>query len=812
VPPAYARVAISRPLDDVLSYAIPAYLSGDVRVGHVVLVPFGPRGAETGYVVGTTDDPGYDPAKIKPIQRLVDPEPAFDERQLEFFRWIAEYYLAPLGQVIHTAIPSEIQARVVRVIEPTDEGVSALTRGEADADLAAVLREIVARPGLTRRGLARRLDDVMEADAVGKVVEALLRRGWAGWGEKEIQETKGRVRTVVLAVPLDDALGAIPKTAKRLKSVLQALADAGGPVDVAELAAEQGSTTSDALRRLAEMGLVRLGEREDRDALVEDVVLGSATPPPLNADQRAALEGLRPDGAHLLWGVTGSGKTEVFLGAAREALDRGRQVLVLVPEIGLTPQLVGRFKARFGEGVAVLHSGLTGGERLAHWRRIRAGEASVAVGARSALFAPFRDLGLVVVDEEHDDSYKQDEGVRYNARDLAVVLARLHKCPVVLASATPSLETWHNAKQGRYHLLRLPRRATPAPLPIVEQFDLTEQEPPEAGPRPIFHPEVEKGLREALQAGGKAIVLYNRRGYATMVQCTSCGGTYECPNCGITLTLHVKARVMACHYCGIKVPFDGTCPACHSADLEDLGKGTERVEEELTALFPDVPIARMDADTTAVRGSHHRILQDFREGRSRILVGTQIVAKGHDIPDVQVAVVVSADHGFRLPDFRAAERTWALLVQVAGRPGRSSKRGRVLVQTWTPDHYVLSHLDEPEGFYEAEAKLRAALRYPPFTRLALVRVDGLDRRRVQDAATELAAQLRRTAANVRGVDVLGPAPAALAKLVGRWRFQIVLRGRETKPWRAWLEAQRGLLLGPQRGVRVVVDVDPRHLM
>jgi primosomal protein N' (replication factor Y) len=516
-------------------------------------------------------------------------------------------------------------------------------------------------------------------------------------------------------------------------------------------------------------------------------------------------------GTFVLYGVTGSGKTEVFLGAAQATLDAGRQVLVLVPEIGLTPQLVGRFRARFGDSVAVLHSALTGTERLAEWRRIRAREARVAVGARSALFAPFHDLGLIVVDEEHDDSYKQDDGVRYSARDLAVVLGKLHSAPVVLASATPSLETWHNARLGRYALLPLPRRATPRPVPEVELFDLTALEASGDEPRPLFHPDVVQGLADCFAEGGKAIVLYNRRGYATMVQCETCGGSYECPNCGITMTLHRQANVVACHYCALRLPYDGKCPSCHHPGLEEMGKGTERVAEELARLFPDVPQARMDADTTAVRGSHHRILEAFRTGRARLLVGTQIVAKGHDFPDVHVAVVVSADHGFRLPDFRAAERTWALLVQLGGRAGRGEKPGRILLQTWCPEHYVLHHLDHADAFYEAESRIRKTLRYPPFSRLCLVRIENIDRNRAREAAMALGKRLRALAAGVLGVEVLGPAPAALPRLVGRWRWQLILRGTETRPFREFLERARAAAK-EERGTRITLDVDPRHIM
>ncbi|HMV66335.1 MAG TPA: primosomal protein N' [Myxococcota bacterium] len=807
----WVKVALARPLADALTYAVPRGLT--VVVGHVVLVPLGPV-AETGYVVEVLDAPDLDPARIRPIRRLIDPLPAFDAAQLDFFRWIADYYMAPLGAVIKTAVPGEVRARVVRVLEPTEAGVEALTARQIDGEEAAVLREIIARPGLTRRALTRRLASEIEDEVVEHAVAALLRDGRARWDEREDKETQAKAATVALPGSIDAALARVPRAGPRQKALLRAVAAADGPVDVAALVAAHGVSAREVITRLVAAGALVRGERELRDALEEAPALGARVALALNGDQRSALTALTAPGAagaFLLFGVTGSGKTEVFLGAAQAALERGQQVCVLVPEIGLTPQLVGRFKARFGPDVAVLHSGLTGRDRVAHWRRVRSGEARVLVGARSALFAPFRSLGLVVVDEEHDDSYKQEDGVRYNARDLAVVLGRRAGCPVVLASATPSLESWVNARSGRYTLLRLPRRATPRPVPAIELVDMTQVPRPAEGPRPLFAPPCVQALRETFDRGGQAVVLYNRRGYATLVECTSCGGSYECPNCGVSMTLHQRAGVVACHYCGLTRPAQVACPACGQPTLEELGKGTERVEEELTRLFPDVPIARMDADTTAVRGSLHAMLDDFRAGRTRLLVGTQIIAKGHDFPGVHTAIVVSVDQGFRMPDFRASERTYALLVQLAGRAGRGDVPGRVLVQTWKPDHYALTELGSVEGFLEREVRLRRTLRYPPVARLALVRLDGVDRPTVQAAARSLAADLRREPAP--GVDVLGPALAALPKLVGRWRYQLILRGEQIAAFRGWLTRVRARIEGAAGGgVRVSVDVDPRSLM
>ncbi|MEN0066642.1 MAG: primosomal protein N' [Myxococcota bacterium] len=794
-----------RPFDGALTYAVPAPLH-PLQQGHVVLVPLG-RQLETAYVIGENPSPSLPPEKIKPIQRILDPVPAFDDEQLEFFRWAADYFLAPLGMMIHTALPSGIRAKTLRTVVPTDEGALALTRDEAREPVELqVLREIISRPGLTRRGLQRRLRSEIDADDVRKAIDRLVRRRWAAWEEREVGETKGEVRTVsrIHGSSPEGTLG------KRMTAILEALSRSEGPVDLEVLLREQGGAARDSLNRLVDRGLVEYGTRERRDALIDAPALGPPVPPPLNEDQRNALAAiLEPDAQTiLLFGVTGSGKTEVFLGAAQNVLARGDQVLVLVPEIGLTPQLVGRFRARFGDRIAVLHSGLTGAARLAQWRRIRAGEVDVAIGARSALFAPFRSLGLVVVDEEHDDSYKQDEGVAYNARDLAVVLGLRKECPVVLASATPSLESWQNAQRGRYCLVRLPKRATPRPVPHVQVVNLSQLDD-----SPLLAPVVEEALHDTFERGGQAIVLYNRRGYATLVSCGACGASYECPNCRISMTLHKRERRMVCHYCGLRLDYTTVCPVCQAPELREVGKGTERIEETLQAKFPTIAIGRMDADTTKERGAHHRILSAFREGETQLLVGTQIVAKGHDFPGVQTAVVISADQALRLPDFRSAERTAALLVQLAGRAGRGAVAGRVFVQTRDPSHYVLQHLNDIEAFYGVELKHRALLTYPPYSRLCLVQLDGVDRGLVWRTIRDLAQDLREVAPRFPGIHLLGPAPAALPKIVGRWRFQLIIRGEQVGAWVDFLRAMRSKLEGrPPKGVRSRVDVDPRSLL
>lgn len=811
--PALAEVAVSLPVDGTFTYAVPPGM--ELAVGHAVLVPFGGQRV-TGYVVGLPTASTLD--QIKPIDRLLDPEPVLQESQLAFCRWAAGYYLAGLGEMIATALPSAYRGRARRVYAPTQTGFDALAEGGADESLRmTVLRDIAARPGRTRRGITRRLDGEATADEASRALDALLRAGLVRFEETPVPDPGQQIVTVALTMPVDELPSA---GGARMRGALAWLAENGGEGDVAKLVEAEGPGARPALKRLEAKGHVRFGEREDRAPSHLPVRLDTRPPPTLNAEQQAAVNAIVAAKSEtlLLHGVTGSGKTEVYLRAAAATLEAGKQVLVLVPEIALTPQLVGRFAGRFGDRVAVLHSGLSGGDRLKEWRRIRAGEAAIAVGARSCLFAPFQSLGLVVVDEEHDDSYKQEEGVRYHARDLAVVRAHQAGCPAVLGTATPSLESWQNAQDGRYTLLRLPHRANARPVPGIELVDMRGRPGSEA-----LAPELVSALQTALHDGGKAIVLYNRRGYAPVVECADCGATYTCPSCGVGMVLHQKRGRVTCHYCGFYRAFREACMVCGGV-VRVLGHGTERVEEALRETFPGVGIARMDADTTRRRGAHQAVLDRFGRGDARLLVGTQLVAKGHDFPDVHLAAVVGVDHILTMPDFRSAERTFALVTQLAGRAGRGDAPGRVLVQTRHADHFVFKLLAEQGpsgdgGFYSEEAHQRGVLGYPPFARIAMVRVEGADRQAAQRRAGEVAREARKLAArhrnpdDPRSIDVLGPVTAPMGRLVGRWRFQVVLRGRDLARYRRWLADCRPVLRGGHRGgVRVSLDVDARSLL
>ncbi len=818
----FVKVAVAAPLPEPLTYAdVPAQregpaFDGGLVQGHAVLVPLGSR-VVNGWVVETMTECDIPAGKAKPVKRLLDARPVFGPEQLRFLGWAARYYLAPLGEMLATALPSGARAKTRRVLLPGDDAADALAAETVPEPRATVLREVVQHPGRTPRSTTLRLAQELETKQVKTAIDTLKRQGLIVVVNRELGTSLDKVKQVHLIIDPTQLEAHSPRTGSRMRGVVARLAEAGGAMDLPDLLKLEGEYARTAVNKLTERGVLELRTRE-RTAPINAGELGGAAvePLPTTPAQQAVLDAIAADGAGttLLHGITGSGKTEVYLQAAAKALEAGKQVLVLVPEIGLTPQLVGRFRARFGDRIAVLHSGLTGVERLRSWRRIRSGHADVAVGARSALFAPFQDLGLVVVDEEHDDSYKQGDGVRYHARDLAVVRGAMAGCPVVLGSATPSAETLQNALNGRYRLRQLTARISPRPVPELELVDLNQIPRGAEGKRPILSDHLVQALEQTLAAGGKAILLHNRRGYATIVQCPDCGGRYTCPSCDISMVLHKRHGRLTCHYCGLQRPFQTDCPSC-GGEVEILGEGAEQLEETLQRLFPWAPVSRMDADTTASRGAHHRILEGFRTGKSRLLVGTQVVAKGHDFPDVQLAAAVNIDMVLNLPDFRSTERTWALCTQLAGRAGRGDKPGRVVLQTHHPEHFVFRTLDDPEAFLAQESRLRTVLGYPPFARLVLVRVESAHRAKALNLAVDLGRQLKRSLPPGKVVDILGPAPSPLARLVGRWRYQLLLRGWETGPFRRWLDAHASILLGggrERRGVRITVDVDPRSVM
>jgi primosomal protein N' (replication factor Y) len=791
----YVQVAAFVPVRGTFSYALPAALGARARVGARVLVPFGARGV-TGVIVGSSADA---PAvgQVREVRSLLDEAPALDPELVELCMWVAEYYEAPPGEVLRAALPPGTAHAFAARLHLTDQGRAVLFDGQGGALAPPVRRALLALDG----GGRPRLPPALRADLVARGLVRL---------DEEERGPRARARrvTVVAAArpPTADEAARLARAPKRA-AVLAALA--GGERALPDLAAALPGAAA-AVRALAAAGLVATRTRAATNSAFAGLP-APATPLPPTADQAAALaeltqgEGFR---AFLLHGVTGSGKTEVYLQAIAAARARGQGALVLVPEIALTPQLAARFRARFGDEVAVLHSGLADGERIAAWTRLRDGSARIALGARSAVFAPVTRLGIVVVDEEHDPSFKQEDGVRYNARDVALVRAQRAGAVCVLGSATPSLESYAHALAGRYRLLELAGRAHARPLPSVELVDLRVYQPDEAS---LLTAPLADALAATLAAGDQAIVFLNRRGFSTFVVCVSCGHGFRCRQCSVALTYHRAGERMRCHHCGHDERLPEACPKCHATTVRRFGVGTERVEEALRARFPGARVARLDRDTASGAGLG-RVLAQVARREVDILVGTQMVTKGHDFPGVTLVGVLLADSGLALPDFRSAERTFQLLTQVAGRAGRGERPGRVLVQTYAPEHHAVAcaQTHDYRAFYAAEVAARAELGYPPHGRVIAVRLDGPDEGEVRAAAAALAA---RAAELGSAVSVLGPAEAPLKRLRGRVRWHLWAKHAASPEGRAALRTFVRRLVAraeanAESAVRVTVDVDP----
>jgi primosomal protein N' (replication factor Y) (superfamily II helicase) len=747
--PLCVEVAVPLPLETTFTYAVPAELAARAATGVRVLIPFGRR-TLTGYLLGPAAESG---TEVKEVIALLDPEPLFTSQELEFFRWAAGYYLHPLGEVIKAALPAGIN----------------LT-------------------GSRKKGTG--------PDGTEMAIETLR-------GGK-------RVKTDLFY----RADGPLPNGSLREKAArIVAFIAAQGEVPASQLRREFEADAA-LLNRLREKGFVAVEEREVyRDPFREEVFTRD-TPPLLNGDQAGALAQVgaaldrRAFAPFLLHGVTGSGKTEVYLRAIDRVIGLGRTALVLVPEIALTPQLVRRFKRRFDCGIAVLHSGLSDGERFDEWRRIRRGEVVIVIGARSAIFAPLERLGIIVVDEEHDPSYKQSEGFRYNARDLALVRGKQSRACILLGSATPLVTSFHAARTGRLGYLELPYRVRDLPMPVVRVLDARGRK------GETFLPDLAAALGDNLASGGQSLLFLNRRGFATYLVCGDCGHVLHCPNCSITLTYHQRKGKHFCHYCEFAIPAPSVCPECASPDITLLGRGTERVEEEVTRLFPTARVSRMDRDTTGGRGGHARVLKGVEEGSIDILVGTQMIAKGHDFPGVTLVGVISADATLNIPDFRSAERTFQLLSQVMGRAGRGDAPGRVLIQTLNPGHYAVSRAaaHDFEGFYAEELAFRQEAGYPPFAHLATLLLSGTADRAVEQGGVTATQILRGVKKELRSrVEILGPVVAPLGKVRGRYRRQILLKSAVRADLHRLLAVARGRLALPST-VRLAIDIDPVEML
>ncbi|MDR3792175.1 MAG: primosomal protein N' [Terracidiphilus sp.] len=897
---AYCEIALPVPLDRTFTYGVRAGQS--VQRGVRVIAPF--RNEKLIGVVTAVDVKAPPDVEMRALEAVLDEEPLLDEQLLGLAEWMAQYYLAPLGEVLRGMLPLMAEVRRTVYYRLTDLGRDVLAnrvegdepagghnehlsgakaRGDFpdamrglkppppsgfgtpedkfreehtsgtkspayrfgfDVSTSQVPKSGPGAPGVSGKGAKGRgklsaeerdlelrvLDRLAEGEAVKvstlrtatgatlPVLAGLVRKKWIVRETSAVERDARRTERFAVLIPE----ARLPSLTEKQQAILAELAACGGELPLAELRRKE--LPSSTLQTLVRRGLVRIEERAA--AFRMGGLRPSSEEFKLNGPQMDALASvvtaLGAFHAFLLFGVTGSGKTAVYLEAMQRALDKGMSSILLVPEIGLTPQTVGLLDAAFGANVALLHSALTPEERSEQWRRIKRGEAQIVVGTRSAIFAPAQNLGLILVDEEHDQSYKQEETPRYNARDVAVMRAKLAGAVVVLGSATPSLESWQNSVQGKYTRIEIKDRVMHRPLPEVELVDM-RREFQETGKEQIFSRALIEQTKVALDRGEQALILLNRRGYSFAVICRACGEKLECENCAIALTHHKPAlddaeiaragQRLECHYCGYRRTVPARCPKCDSEHLYYLGAGSQQGEERLAEIFPEARIGRMDRDTVRGRYDMERLLTRLHSGEINLLVGTQMIAKGHDIHGVTLVGVVGCDHSLSMPDFRAAERVFQLMTQVSGRAGRGELPGRVVVQTYYPDHYaiVAATTHDYASFAERELKYRRWMHYPPFGVLANVLVQSAKLEEAAGWSAELGKWWQK--ATPEGVRMLGPCTAPIARIKGVYRFHMILKGASRKAMNA---ALKGMMAhADEAGVprrNLVVDVDALRLM
>ena len=840
----HLEVAVTAPLEHTLTYkALPELFAAEdggdgpgAIVGRRVLVPLGARRV-TGYVLAVIPETGED-GRIREVLSCLDGRPLFPENLVPFYRWAADYYHYPIGMVLKSALPAGLSGSVRRRLARLGDEAAlrerlldggppwlaeVASRGRLGYDKTKKLLAEREQRQLLQQVVAEGLVAVVEdrpRDGVGERYQlsyALTEEGWRLCGD-------GGVEAGIAATKAcgDEGMRRPTRCKAGERRLLPILAACPGreSVPVERLREEGGRGTATALASLVARGLV-----EERRTRLYRSPFGAplpfyGRPQSLSEAQRRVLAEILPNLCRevycpvLLHGVTGCGKTEVYLQAAEETLRRGGDVLVLVPEIALATQLESHFLSRFADQVVLLHSGLSGAERFDQYSLALDGQARVVIGARSAVFAPLRHLALIIVDEEHDAGFKQDEGFCYHGRDLAVLRASLQRCTVILGSATPSVTSYSHGKSGKYRLLTMAERVFERQLPAVTVVDLSRREAKEQSG--IIGPALLKRLAETLAQGRQAILLLNRRGFASAFLCRDCGTPVQCSHCHVALTLHKGRNRLVCHYCGFSCNAATICASCRGSDLAPAGFGTERVEEEVRQLLPEARIARLDSDSALDRRGFFATLGAMHRGEIDILVGTQMIAKGHHFPGVTLVGVVWADGGISMPDFRAAERTFQLLTQVTGRAGRGEVPGEVIIQTLRPDHYAIVHATrhDYQGLFEHELRLRRQPRFPPFVRLVALRIRGRVEKEVQDNAAKVAALLRRQVAeDGLAVEVLGPAPAPLDKIRDRYRWQVLLKGADSEALKTLcrkLRKERATLLA--RSCELAIDVDPESMM
>ncbi|WDQ31919.1 primosomal protein N' [Paenibacillus marchantiae] len=846
-----AKVIVDVPVketDRPFDYLVPESMREWIEIGSRVGVPFGHRTVQ-GFVIDLVPRTGTEKFKLKPIQELLDIVPPLSEDLVELAEWMSERYASNRILSLQVMVPTALKGKAERYIslgDALDGQMAGSASGEevlfvwgeestSEKVQQDIIRFVKSRGQVPLQQLSRKYPN--HAALIKKLLLSGVLLESQAIKDKLNKKTMKSIDLAVDVAAAEEALNSFPAKAQRQKEVLAFLLEMKEllPMAMKELLSTL-QVSAATVKGLEEKGLVVTEDVEVFRDPYQGRKFRATEPLNLTEEQQHVYNNIngrlqeRRHGVFLLHGVTGSGKTEVYLQTIQRCIEQDRQAIVLVPEIALTPQMVERFKGRFGDQVAVMHSRLSGGERYDEWRKIREGQVKVAIGARSAVFAPFSRLGLIIMDEEHETSYKQEETPKYHARDVAVKRAQQHQAVVVLGSATPSLESYYAARSQSNDdfaplLLEMPTRALGNKLPEVRIVDMREEL--KDGNRSMFSRALHKGLEERLERGEQTVLLLNRRGYSTFVMCRSCGYVAGCPECDISLTYHQRSNNLRCHYCGYAEAAPEVCPDCGSEHIRYFGTGTQRVEEELAKLFPGIRVIRMDVDTTSEKGSHEKLLKQFREKKADVLLGTQMVAKGLDFPDVTLVGVITADSALNLPDFRAAEKTFQLLTQVAGRAGRHQLPGEVFVQSYTPEHYSIGHASQHDyvSFVREELLHRRNLQYPPYCRLILVTFSH-EQLPVLIRLAENYTRILKEKANAAGwlgsldrfsndaFDVLGPVASPIPRIKNRYRFQCMIK------WRGDVDAI-GLALATARRMdddvqaqklQISLDVDPQMLM
>jgi primosomal protein N' (replication factor Y) (superfamily II helicase) len=795
--------------DRTYSYLIPKDMEEKVLVGSRVIVPFGMGNKQLeGYVLAIKDSIDFNISRIKPLVRTLDDEPVMSPQLIELAKWMKNKYISYYIDAIHAIVPSPVRTKSSYTIELADSDDINDKIARLNSNIIIEIVEF-----LELNGGSAKLEDIKEYFSDRKIDYYMKKLLEAGVVRKlQLVGNKIGKKTEKLLYLTEGGIFDIKKNASKQKEIFELLVNNPG-ISMSKLKEACGDCDS-AVKAMEKKGCIRIEEREEYRRVNSKVY--SEKRHELSEAQLNALTNIRSFFSQgkdvVLHGVTGSGKTEVYLELIEECIAEGKDSIMLVPEISLTPQMVSRFKNRFGENIAVMHSSLSEGEKYDEWRKIKAGIVKVAIGARSAVFAPFKALGIIIIDEEHENTYKSEIKPKYLTREIAEKRCQLEGARVLMGSATPCIETYYRAKVGDLGLVELPDRVNGSPMPEVEVIDMREEL--KSGNKTIFSDSLTEAILDNLKSGDQIILFLNRRGHSTFVSCRQCGIVMKCPRCSISLTYHMRSEKLVCHYCGYERDNPTICPKCNSDKIKFFGVGTQKLEKEFQKKFSVKNILRMDADTTSRKNSHQEILDKYRRREANVLIGTQMISKGLDFPDVTLVGVITADTSLNLPDFRAGERTFQMIAQVAGRSGRASKKGRVIVQTYSPEHYSIEYAryHDYKGFYEQEIMLRRELAYPPFSTIANILISGTIEDEVIKYANEISQLLDDRIKLQDGVEKLGPTAATISRIKNRFRWQIVIKSKSEEIVREILEGLSENCGEGQSNASISMDLNPQNML